>query len=103
MTAHGTDPATVDEETFTDICIMYVDGVIGNLGLLETLGCLTGAVYNYMRKDGQAAFKLQDIIRRGYDYIYPPLSDEEKARQVNNALLAYMQQSPNAPQVLFRE
>lgn len=103
MTAHGTDPDSVDEERFNDICIMYVDGLVGNRGLLEVLGSLTGAVYNYMRSENQRAFKLQDIIPRAYEYIYPPLSEEEKAEKASNALKQFMRINPNAPTNLFGE
>lgn len=80
---------------------MFADGVIGNKGILEVLGCLTGAVYNYMRKEGTPASKLEDIIPRAYDYIYPPLSEQDKKQQVNQALLSYMKMAPGAPQNLF--
>lgn len=103
MTAHGTDPDAVDEERFTDICIMYVDGQIGNRGLLETLGSLKGAIYNYMRAENQRAYTLEDMIPRGYDYIYPPLSAEEKANKVSESLSTFMKASPNAPTHLFKE
>lgn len=101
MTAHGTDPDSVDEERFTDICIMWADGVIGNRGLLEVLGSLTGAVYNYMRSENQRAYKLNDIIPRAHDYLYPPLTEEQKKAKVNESLLGYLKVSPNAPQKLF--
>lgn len=80
---------------------MWVDGLIGNRALLEVLGSLTGAVYNYMRAENQRAFTLQDIIPRAYEYIYPPLTEEEKAEQRNKALISYMKMSPNAPKNLF--
>lgn len=101
MTAHGTDPDSVDEERFTDICIMWADGVIGNRGLLEVLGSLTGAVYNYMRSENQRAYKLNDIIPRAHDYLYPPLTEEQKKAKVNESLLSFLQVKPNAPQKLF--
>lgn len=82
---------------------MYVDGLIGNRGLVEVLGSLTGAVYNYMRSEKQRAYTLQDIIPRMYEYIYPPLSEEEKAKKVSDALINYMRISPNAPKNLFKE
>lgn len=103
MTAHGTDPDLVDEETFTDISIMYVDGLIGNRGMLETLGALTGAIYNYTRAENQRAYTLQDMIPKAYEYIYPPMSENEKASKVNNSLMAYMRTAPNAPKNLFEE
>lgn len=102
MIAHGADPDVVDQETFVDICIMWADGLIGNRGLLETLGCLTGAVYNYMRAENQPAVKLNDIIPRSFDYLFPPLTEEEKKRHVNEALLSYLKASPNAPSKLYK-
>ena len=93
----------MDEERFNDICIMYVDGQIGNRGLLETLGGLKGALYNYIRPSGQRAYTLQDMIPRGYDYINPPLTEEEKANKVSENLSTFLKISPNAPAHLFRE
>ncbi len=101
LTANGTDPDSIDEERFTDICIMYVDGLIGNRGMMEVLGSLTGAIYNYMRSENQAAFKLQDIIPKTYNYLYPPLTEQQKADQVNEALQNYMKAAPNAPKKIF--
>lgn len=103
MTAHGTDPDSVDEETFTDICIMYVDGMIGNRGLLETLGGLKGALYNYMRPENQRAYTLQDMIPRAYEYLFPPLAEKDKAAKVSENLMQFMQMAPNAPANLFKE
>lgn len=101
LTANGTDPDSIDEERFTDICIMYVDGLIGNRGMMEVLGSLTGAIYNYMRSENQAAYKLQDIIPKTYNYLYPPLTEQQKADQANEALRAYMKAAPNAPKEIF--
>lgn len=103
MTAHGTDPDSVDEETFTDVCVMYVDGLIGNRGLLETLGSLKGAIYNYMRAENQRAYTLQDMIPRVHEYLYPPLPEDVKADKVNKNLMQFMQMAPNAPTNLFKE
>ena len=77
MTAHGTDPNEVNEETFNDICLMFSDGLIGNYRIIETLGNLTAGVYNYMRSATAPPYKLQDIIPTVYEYLYPPLSEEE--------------------------
>jgi hypothetical protein len=87
MVAHGADFSNVDEETFRDICVMYSDGVIGNNSLLQTLGSLTGAVYNYMRSPNSPSYQLDDIISRVYDYLYPP---QDKKEAVNAALLGYV-------------
>ena len=102
LTANGTDPDNIDEERFTDICIMYADGLIGNRGILEVLGSLTGAIYNYMRSENQTAFKLQDIIPKAYEYLYPPLTKEQKDAAANTALQSYMRSAPNAPKKIFK-
>jgi len=101
LTAHGTDPSTVDESVFQDICIMYADGIIGNYGILEVLGTLTAGQFNKMLSKGQTAYKLQDIIPRAYDYLYPPLSDEDKKELASQRLLAFAMMSPNAPTHFF--
>lgn len=90
MAAHGADINNIDEETFRDICVMYSDGVIGNNALIQTLGSLTGAVYNYMRSPNSKSFMLEDIIPRVYSYLYPPQDNKEA---VNNALLNYVTQA----------
>jgi hypothetical protein len=103
LTAHGTDPDAVDEERFTDICIMYADGLIGNRGLIETLGGLKGALYNYMRPENQRAYTLQDMIPMAYEYLFPPLSEKDKTEKVNKNLMQFMQMAPDAPTNLFEE
>lgn len=88
MLAHGADPDTIDEETFRQICVMYSDGQIGNKTIVETLGSLTAAVYNYMREQNKPAYQLKQVIgSRFYDYIYPPQDNKEI---VNNSLLTYV-------------
>lgn len=101
MTAHGADPDNVDSETFSDICVMFNDGLIGNNALLETLGCLTAGVYNYMRSEATQAYKLQDIIPRAYDYIYPPETEEQKRQKTQERLKAFA--LANAPKGFFKE
>lgn len=103
LTAHGTDPETIDEETFCDICVMYHDGIIGNLGLLEVLGTLTAGQFNKMLPKTAQPYKLQQIIPQAYDYLYPPLTEQDKKAQANKNLLAFAMMSPNAPSVLFED
>lgn len=99
--AHGTDPATVDEATFNDICIMYADGIIGNRGVLEVLGTLTAGQFNKMLPSGKSAYKLSDIIGNAYDYIHPPLSEEDQKELVNQKLISFAMMNPKAPKKLF--
>ena len=82
---------------------MYVDGLIGNRGLLEVLGVLTAGQFNKMLSKGQTSYKLENIIPRAHDYIYPPLDEKTKQKQVSDQLLAFAMMSPNAPKILFGE
>lgn len=93
----------MDEETFNDICVMYHNGVIGNLGLLEVLGTLTAGQFNKMLPKTAKPYTLQDIIPNAYEYLYPPLTEQEKKERVSKSLIAFAMMSPDAPQVLFKE
>jgi hypothetical protein len=86
--------AALDEMTFAQIQTMYADGVIGNHGLLTTLGNLTTGVFNYMREASAPAYRLPNIMNSAYDYIYPPLTTEQLKEQASNQLLAFMAQAP---------
>lgn len=101
LTAHGTDPKSVDEETFTDIAVMWVDGLIGNRGILEVLGLLTAGQFNKMIAKGAAPYTLQKIIPRSYDYIHPPMDEKTKSEAISQALLAFALMTPGAPKHLF--
>jgi hypothetical protein len=96
--AHGGNPYTIDEETYKQICVMYSDGLIGNKGILEVLGNLTAGVYNYMRTSGQAPYKLQDIIKKSYFYIYP----QDNINSASDSLLLFMTQAPNFDMKKFK-
>jgi hypothetical protein len=43
------------------------------------------------------------MIPSAYDYSFPPLPESQKAENVNNSLMQYMQLAPNAPKGLFKE
>lgn len=103
MTAHGTDPNQVDEETFTDICIMYNDGLIGNFGLLQVLGTLTAGQFNSLLPKGKQPYKLQHIIPTQYEYLYPPLTEQEKKVKASESLLNFITTKPDAPKELFKD
>jgi hypothetical protein len=89
----------VDEQTFADICIMFNDGIIGNLGILQVLGLLTAGQFNKVLPTGKPAFKLEDIIPQAYEYLYPPLTDEQKKEKVNKNLLAFAMMNPEKTKV----
>ena len=80
---------------------MYADGLIGNRGVLEVLGNLTAGQFNKMLSKGKSPYTLEDIISRAYDYIYPPLSEEDKKETANQKLLAFAMMAPDCPTHLF--
>lgn len=81
---------------------MFHAGLIGNIGILEVLGTLTAGQFNKMLPRGKTAYTLKDMIPNAYDFIYPPLSEQDKKEQVNQSLLAFVLMSPGAPSQLFK-
>ena len=102
MTAHGADPDTVDHETFNDICIMYADGMIGNIGVIQLLASHTAGHFNMVLPKGKQPYKIKDIIPNQYDYLYPPQTEQDSKKAVNDALLNFVKTKPNAPKKLFK-
>ena len=86
--------AELDEMTMAQIQIMYADGMLGNTGILNTLGMLTNGVFNYIRSAGAPAYQLANILGNAYDYLYPPLTAEQQKQKANEQLLMFMSQAP---------
>lgn len=66
---------SLDEELFTDIQVMYSDGLLGNKGIFEALTPITTAAFNYMRSAGAAAFKPEQIFPWVTEYSTNPDND----------------------------
>lgn len=94
--AHGGNPDAMSEDDLKLVTVALADGLIGNKQVLTTLGSLTAGVFNYLRSEGQTAYALKDILTSVHDYIYPPLTEEQKKSNVNNRLVAYMMSMPNS-------
>lgn len=94
--------ADLDDVTMTQLQVMYADGLLGNRKIVELLGTLTAGVFNYMRTANSSPYKLANIVGNAYDYIHPPLSEQDKKESVNNSLLAFMSQSPGFNQDMFK-
>ena len=94
--AHGGDPDAMSEDDFRLVMVSYSDGMIGNKKLIGTLGSLTAGVFNYLRSDKSKAYSLQDIITTAYDYIYPPLTEQQKQNEVNQKLKSFMKSMPGS-------
>jgi hypothetical protein len=76
--------------------------MVGNYGVLTQLATLTNGVFNYMRTANSAPYKLANILGSAYDYIYPPMSEQDKKESVNNSLLAYVTQAPKFTKSRFK-
>jgi hypothetical protein len=96
MLAHGANPDAMGEDDFRLVMIALNDGFIGNKQILNSIGSLTAGVFNYIRGKHQDAYKLKDIIGLAYDYIYAPLTEEQKQNDVNNKLLAFISMMPGS-------
>lgn len=96
MLAHGGNPDAMSEDDFNLVMVAINDGFIGNKILLNTIGLLTTGVFNYIRNANSKSYSLQDIIGLAYDYIYRPMTDEQKAEEANQRLLTFMQMMPGA-------
>ena len=83
----------LDDVTLANIQTMYADGMIGNYGILTQIATLTNGVFNYMRPANSPPYKLANILGSAYDYIYPPLTQEQQKAAVNDSLLAFMSQA----------
>jgi hypothetical protein len=82
---------------------MYNDGLIGNFGLMQVLGTLTAGQFNTMLPKGKQPYKLRDIIPTQYEYLYPPLTEQEKRERASESLLNFITTKPDAPKVLFKD
>jgi len=83
----------LDDVTLANIQTMYADGMVGNYGILTQIASLTNGVFNYMRPASSPPYKLANILGSAYDYIYPPLTEEQQKAAVNDSLLAFMSQA----------
>lgn len=77
--------------------VMLSDGAIGNKAVLLALSVLTTGNLNSKLKQGKEPFTIRTVLPSTHDYIIPPLTDEEKAAQVNRSLLTLMATAPGAP------
>lgn len=73
-----------------NIELMYHDGLIGNRGMLVALSSFATGNLNSKIKQGSTPYRMEQIIPMSHDYIVPPLTDEEKAEQLQRNLLSYM-------------
>ena len=93
----------LDEELFTEIQVMYADGLLGNKGVFDALTPLTAAVFNYFRADNSPVVKTTDIFPWVADYSIDPDTEPTKDDKVNNSLLTFMSQAHGFNPELFKK
>lgn len=91
---------SMDEELFSDIQVMYADGMLGNKAIYNALAPLTSVVFNYMRSSGTPAYNTDKIFTWINEYfIYP---EEEVSDKVSESLLVFLSQAPNFDMARFK-
>lgn len=81
----------IDEETFSEICVMYADGVLGGKGVFEALTPITTALFNYIRPPHGPEYKSTQIFPWIIEYDQNPDLDQDKAQA---GLMAFMTSAP---------
>ena len=87
----------IDELTFNTISVMYNNGILGNMAILNTLGSLTAGVFNYIRPSNAPAYSLKTILNEAYGYLY---KDAEITAQ--DSLKLFMTQAQGFNMDLFK-
>ena len=80
---------SIDEELFTEIQVMYADGLLGNKGIFDALTPVTAAVFNYMRSPNTPAVKTSEIFPWVNEYSVHPDNDISQEQAVSNGLLGF--------------
>ena len=80
--------AEIDEITMSEISVMYADGIIGNMGLLQNYANLTAGVFNYLRSSNSPPYTLKSILGNSYAYIF-----DDAETTPTESLLLYMTQA----------
>jgi len=93
---------SLDEETFTEIQVMYADGMLGNKGIFDALAPITTAVFNYMRGSNQSAYKQEQIFPWVNEYSINPDFEPKPEEAVNTSLLVYLSQAQGFKKEYFK-
>jgi len=92
----------ISEETFTEIQVMYADGMLGNRGVFDSIAPLTAGVFNYIRPSGAPAYKSNDLFPWINEYWLNPDNEPTKDEQVSNSLLGYIAQAKGFSKERFK-
>ena len=81
---------SIDEELFTEIQVMYADGMLGNKGIYDALTPVTAAVFNYMRAPNTPAVKVNEIFPWINEYSIHPDKDKPSKNAVSDGLITFI-------------
>ena len=84
---------SIDEETFTEIQVMYADGILGNRSVFDAVAPLTAAVFNYFRAPSSPAVGVNQIYPWIHEYSVDPDAQPTPAQQASESLLVFMSQA----------
>ncbi|CAB4126829.1 hypothetical protein UFOVP79_26 [uncultured Caudovirales phage] len=84
---------TIDEELFTEIQVMYADGLLGNKSIFDAVAPLTAAVFNYFRADNATAIKTSEVFPWVHEYSVDPSNDVDPDVAVSNSLFGWISQA----------
>jgi hypothetical protein len=96
MLAHGANPDAMSEQDYELVMVSLNDGLIGNKNISNILAYLTTGIFNYIRGKSAKSYEVKDILGLLNDYIYKPLSEQEKKDIANQQLLSFMQMMPES-------
>jgi len=84
---------SLDEELFTEIQVMYADGLLGNRGIFDALTPVTAAMFNYLRAENSPAIKSSEIFPCVHEYTVDPSNDVDPNVAASNGLMGWMTQA----------
>lgn len=94
---------TIDEELFTEIQVMFADGMLGNKGIFDALAPLTAGIFNYLRAEHTPAIKADQVFPWVHEYSVNPDTIPTPEEQANQRLLLFLSQCPGFDPERFKK
>lgn len=82
--------AEISEEVFSEIQVMYADGILGTRSTYDSLAPITAALFNYLRPANSPAYAVEKIFPHISEYRENPDLELPKEVAVNRGLKAFM-------------
>lgn len=91
----------LDEELFTEIQVMYADGILGTKSVYDALAPITAALFNYIRPAHTPAYRVEKIFPWITEYRENPDNEPPKAELISKGLQAFMSQAKGFKPEMF--